>query len=105
MREPQVHSHITDCLPDEHPFARKYVFCDHPGCNAQLHAGNNECMETWIETGIGNFCLEHSPLVDCLNDSPVALPSQYDAAWEAEREQRRRAKSIAYFGSEEQENY
>ena len=56
MREPQVHSHITGKLPDSHPLANdEYVTC--AACNAVLHAVANECMQTWIETGEGNYCL------------------------------------------------
>ena len=54
-REPEIHSHITDLLPDEHPLAYKSVHCEI--CMDMLHAANNECMSTWVETGVGNFCL------------------------------------------------
>jgi len=53
--EPNIHSHITDVLDDSHPLAYETVYCDK--CrSAMLHAANNECMQTWIETGKGNFC-------------------------------------------------
>jgi len=52
--EPVIHSHITDVLPEDHPNAYYCVFCD--SCNAMLHANNNECMQTWLETQDGNFC-------------------------------------------------
>ena len=70
--EPRIHSHIEDSLPEDHPLAFEAVSCDgnivtHPPhgdfseptkrrCNELLHAANNECMRTWVETGIGNFC-------------------------------------------------
>ncbi len=54
-KEPLIHSHITDLLLDEHPLAYKNVFCDI--CKDMLHAANNECMSTWVESGKGNFCL------------------------------------------------
>jgi hypothetical protein len=55
MDEPRIHSHITDALPENHPLAYKDVRCQ--GCSDFLHAANNECMQTWIETGRGNLCL------------------------------------------------
>lgn len=60
--EPIIHSHITDVLPEEHPHAYDTIFCDHIGWVAMLHASNNECMQTWIESEKGNFCTEHFKL-------------------------------------------
>lgn len=57
-REPRIHSHITDCLPECHKLAREDIFCDNKQCNAMVHCFNNECMNPWVETGIGNFCFE-----------------------------------------------
>lgn len=57
MNEPQIHSHITDLLPDEHPLAFHGVYCK--VCGMMLHASNNECMATWVESGSGNYCLAH----------------------------------------------
>lgn len=54
LREPLIHSHITDCLPDWHPLANKHVFCKK--CGVMVHAINNECMQTWLETEFGNYC-------------------------------------------------
>ena len=55
MQEPKIHSHITDVLPDGHPLANEQVeFCK---CRVLVHAFNNECMQTWVETGRGAFCL------------------------------------------------
>jgi hypothetical protein len=53
--EPLIHSHITDELPDAHPLAYKTVDCDK--CDVMVHASNNECMQTWVESGKGNYCL------------------------------------------------
>ena len=58
MKEPQIHSHITDELPSDHPLVNEQVTCDHPACQELIHAFNNECMQTWVETGQGNFCIE-----------------------------------------------
>lgn len=55
LREPEVHSFITDSLPDEHPLAFKSVDCD--SCGEMLHCSNDECMQPWVETGKGNFCI------------------------------------------------
>ena len=55
MHEPLLHSQITDSLPDTHPLAYMPVAC--VSCHTALHASNNECMEAWIETGVGAFCL------------------------------------------------
>jgi hypothetical protein len=54
-REPRIHSHITDRLPERHPFAQTRVRCDR--CDSLLHLHSNSCMRTWVETGSGNFCL------------------------------------------------
>lgn len=60
-RDPILHSHIEDVLPDNHPLAFKNVYCVGIDCRggypAMLHAENNECMQTWIEAGAGNFCI------------------------------------------------
>lgn len=55
LSEPQVHSHITDRLPRDHPLANKRVYCDR--CDTLLHMQTNSCMRTWIESGRGNHCL------------------------------------------------
>lgn len=55
MQEPKIHSHITDVLPDEHPLAHEQIRC--VACEVLVHAFNNECMQTWVETGLGNYCL------------------------------------------------
>ncbi len=56
MKEPQIHSHITDELPKDHPLAFESVYCS--ACGGMLHCDNNECMQTWIEAGHGNWCIK-----------------------------------------------
>lgn len=53
--EPVVHSHITDGLHPDEPLASMTIYCEN--CGTMVHAANNECMTTWIETGSGNYCL------------------------------------------------
>jgi hypothetical protein len=55
VREPRIHSHVTDRLPDSHPLARSRVSCER--CETLVHLASNSCARTWIETGRGNFCL------------------------------------------------
>lgn len=52
-KEPLIHSHITDRVPEDHPYVDG-AFCDK--CGAHLHSVPNECMQTWVETEFGNFC-------------------------------------------------
>ncbi len=52
--EPIIHSHIEDVLPEEHPLAFDTIYCGK--CKVMVHAGNNECMRTWVETEFGNYC-------------------------------------------------
>ena len=54
-KEPLIHSCITDGLPDNHPWSGKHLYCT--TCEVMIHAGNNECMQTWVETSDGNYCL------------------------------------------------
>jgi hypothetical protein len=78
--EPKIHSHIDDVLPDEHPLAFTCVDC--VVCGVMVHASNNECMQTWIETGKGAYCLKHfAERKDDFGDSTVlsgalALPDR-----------------------------
>lgn len=69
--EPLIHSHITDGLPDDHPKAWETVWCD--GCPGEmLHCENNECMQTWVETGKGDYCLKCFAGLEwstCLNEA------------------------------------
>ncbi len=53
--EPVIHSHITDELASGHPLAHETVRC--VSCDEVVHAENNECMQTWVETGRGPYCL------------------------------------------------
>lgn len=55
MSEPLIHSHIEDVLDDTHQSAFKNVWCG--DCHTLVHASNNECMTTWVESGEGDFCL------------------------------------------------
>ena len=64
MREPLIHSHIIDCLLDDHPLAYTSLNCR--VCGAQVHAANNECMQTWVEAKPGNYCLKC--FADCYGD-------------------------------------
>jgi hypothetical protein len=57
LREPLLHTGITDALPDDHPLAWTTVYCDWPRCGAMLHAVNNENMQPWIEAGNGSYCV------------------------------------------------
>ena len=69
MNEPRIHSHITDCLPHSHLSAYDMVYCC--TCKNILHAANNECMQTWVETGIGPFCImcfAKHPEIEALDD-------------------------------------
>ncbi len=53
--EPLIHSHIEDCLPEGHRLAWASVFC--AVCGEMVHCENNECMQIWVETGVGDYCL------------------------------------------------
>jgi len=57
FKEPKIHSDVEDGLPDDHPLAFTHISCSNPTCDVLVHSANNECMDTWIETGKGNFCL------------------------------------------------
>jgi hypothetical protein len=63
--EPLVHSHLSDCLPSSHPLAHKQVHCDK--CDGIVHAGNNECMQTWFEFEEANVCAQ------CMGTLPKVL--------------------------------
>lgn len=56
MSEPLIHSHESDCLPDNHRLANSSVYCSL--CKMMVHAFNNECMAMWVETGLGNYCID-----------------------------------------------
>ncbi len=60
--EPSIHSNITDSLDDKHPLAFQDVFCRE--CGKMVHASNNECMVTWVETKLGPICLSCLAKID-----------------------------------------
>ena len=70
IQAPKLHSHVEDGLPKKHPLAFVDIYCS---CGAMLHSENNECMQTWIETGEGNYC------VGCFAEIPFvsALSNKY----------------------------
>lgn len=68
LMEPLIHSHITDMLPRNHPSADTDVYCDK--CGVMIHAFNNECMQTWLETERGNFCTKCFPLTEAIDLPP-----------------------------------
>ena len=37
-----------------------------------VHAENNECMQTWVETGIGAFCLR-----DFAEEAQEVMPERF----------------------------
>lgn len=64
MKEPIIHSHLSDKLPKNHPLAYESVYCKK--CDETLHCGSNECMQTWLETERGNFCVNCYPITELL---------------------------------------
>jgi len=56
MIEPTIHSHISGTLPDAHPLAYVFVACEK--CHAAIHDSKNKCLQTWVETGKGNYCVQ-----------------------------------------------
>ena len=54
--EPIIHSHITDLLPAFNKLAFETVYCK--SCGVMVHAANNECMQTWVESGAGAHCIK-----------------------------------------------
>jgi hypothetical protein len=74
MFDPRLHSHVEDALPENHPSATTTVYCR--GCGVMLHASNNECMQTWIESGKGNFCIKCFAALDDVEglDDEYGLP-------------------------------
>ena len=76
VQEPILHSHITDGLEDDHPKAYQTLYCVE--CHDTIHAGNKECMKTWVETGKGDYCLDC--FVGRIRDSGVGL-GYLDSEW------------------------
>lgn len=56
MEEPRIHSHITDSLDPDHKLANDNVAC--VICGAMVHHCINECMQTWVESGTGAYCIK-----------------------------------------------
>jgi hypothetical protein len=56
------------------------VYC--ASCKAMLHASNNECMQTWVETGRGNFCVKCFAKISDVD----ALDDEYGLPWTARAE-------------------
>jgi len=54
MGEPKIH-YVKDQLDATHPLAYKSLECT--VCREAIHAFNNECMQPWVESGKGNYCL------------------------------------------------
>jgi hypothetical protein len=65
-QEPKIHSDISNSdlstgefnspLPDNHPLVSEKIYCK--TCATQVYDGTyRENDETWVETGIGNYCL------------------------------------------------
>lgn len=84
LREPLIHTGITDVLPDDHPLAWKHVYCDcghGPVRGELLHASNNENMQPWVETGAGNFTLKcFADFAEASEPEDYALPEGGDGA-------------------------
>lgn len=55
LKEPQIHSGIEDGLKEDHIKANESLYCEK--CDAMIHAFNNECMTTWVESGKGSYCI------------------------------------------------
>ena len=70
-KEPIIHSHITDVLPEDHCLKNDCVSCDE--CGVMLHASNNECMQTWLETEVGNYCTKCLKLEEVLDDNYILI--------------------------------
>lgn len=54
MIDPIIHTHESDCLEAHHPLAYVNLCCDR--CGVLVHAGNNECMRTWVEYKAFTLC-------------------------------------------------
>ena len=84
MNDPVFHSHCADVLPDAHPLAFVAVYCGH--CGVMVHAFNNECMQSWFETGRGArcfacfICLTCDPVVP-MSSLPMLQTHVVDPQW------------------------
>lgn len=65
MKEPILHTYIEDKLPEDHPLGHDTIYCTN--CKLMLHAFHNECMQTWLETEVGNYCVNCLPIT-CIMD-------------------------------------
>lgn len=75
MTEPLIHSNITDVLPEDHLYAYSTLYCR--SCLEMVHACNNECMQTWVETGKGPYCLRcFADHTDGVVEDEWALPQE-----------------------------
>lgn len=52
--EPKIHF-LNDDLLDDHEYAFETLYCKN--CKEMIHAGNNELMQTWVQSHKGNYCL------------------------------------------------
>lgn len=69
-KEPLIHSHIEDCLPEDHKFSHETIYCT--DCERMVHA-------SWVETGKGNYCVPCFSMlseVDGLDDDYMIEPTQ-----------------------------
>jgi hypothetical protein len=79
LREPLLHTGITDALWDGHPLAWTSVYCGGADCAEMLHASNNENMRGWVETGRGNFCLPCFAQIEASADDIETYALGHDA--------------------------
>lgn len=56
ITEPKIWGFVNDFLPNDHKLAWECLHCSK--CSCLIHAGYNEVMSTWIETGKGNYCIK-----------------------------------------------
>jgi hypothetical protein len=56
LKEPLIHSHVEDRLPEEHQMAFRNIHCRR--CLKYIHASDNVNISTWVETGCGDYCLK-----------------------------------------------
>jgi hypothetical protein len=65
--EPRLHGLKDKLSKDNVLYKNIPIFCKK--CNNILCASNNEFMCFWVETGIGNFCLDcFSKIIEIIDD-------------------------------------